>query len=299
MSTHITGSNIGQAWLNAFAALTGAPADGLVNLTVTIEQPTVEDRGVRRELETAIAQLRDSGVPGYQHSQSMHTVANTLFPISLYRRGAAEAFFRNATTGQVGRGGKTTSWQPSGTYIGRLVRYPIADGTSTINQLQITLDRLRRTNHKDHYEMSAEFPGEDDPGADNSAASHAGLPIYLPGFDNRHRGGQCLSHVSLTLLGNRLSMTALYRYQVYVNRAYGNYLGLARLLAFLAHESGRDIGELMVVASHADIDATRAAAGSLLQSATAAAGREVTDVEVESRRLGMSWRDLELPVAVA
>jgi hypothetical protein len=126
-----------------------------------------------------------------------------------------------------------------------------------------------------------------------------GMPIYLPGFDNQIRGGQCLSHISLTLIGNRLSLTALYRHQVYVTRAYGNYLGLARLLAFLAHESGRDIGEIMVVASHADIDATRTAAQSLLSSAVDASGTGIAQIEVESRPLGSTWRDLDLPVGVA
>ena len=32
----------------------------------------------------------------------------------------------------------------------------------------------------------------------------------------------------------------------------GNYLGLGRLLGFLAHESGSEVGELMCVSSHAD-----------------------------------------------
>jgi hypothetical protein len=275
----------------------------MVNLTVTIEQPTLEDRGIRHELERAIAQLRDSGAPGFQRPQSVHTVANTLFPISLYRRGRTDAFFRNAIAGQLGRGGKSTSWQPSGTYIGRLIRYPIADGKSTINQLEILLDRLRSASRKDYYELGLGGSATDDQAPGGNACEITGLdggmPIYLPGFDNQIRGGQCLSHISLTLIGNRLSLTALYRHQVYVTRAYGNYLGLARLLAFLAHESGRDIGEIMVVASHADIDATRTAAQSLLSSAVDASGTGIAQIEVESRPLGSTWRDLDLPVGVA
>jgi hypothetical protein len=302
MSTHVIGSDIGGAWLNAFAQLLEAPTDGMVNLTVTIEQPMMEDRGVRYELEHAIARLRDTGAPGFHRPQSVHTVANTLFPISLYRRGHADAFFRNATVGQVGRGGKPTSWQPSGTYIGRLIRYPIADGRSTINQLEIMLDRLRSANRKDYYELGMEQPVADELNSRGhvscTSGLHDGMPIYLPGFDNQIRGGQCLSHISLTLIQNRLSLTALYRHQVYVSRAYGNYLGLARLLAFLAYESGRDVGEIMVVASHADIDATRTAAESLLGAAVGSSGTDIARIEVESRPLGAPWRDLDLPVGV-
>lgn len=302
MSTHVVGSDIGGAWLKAFAQLLEAPTDGLVNLTVTIEQPMLEDRGVRYELEHAIARLRDTGASGFRRPQSVHTVANTLFPISLYRRGHADTFFRNAITGQVGRGGKPTSWQPSGTYIGRLIRYPIADGKSTINQLEMTLDRLRSANRKDYYELSVEQPVTEELNSRGDvgykSGLHEGMPIYLPGFDNQIRGGQCLSHISLTLIQNRLSLTALYRHQVYVSRAYGNYLGLARLLAFLAYESGRDVGEIMVVASHADIDATRAAAESLLSAAVRSSGIDMAQIEVESRPLGAPWRDLDLPVGV-
>jgi hypothetical protein len=303
MGTHVTGTDIGDAWLNAFAQLVAAPAEGLVNLVVTIERPTLEDRGIRHELERTIVQLRDSGATGFRRPQSVHTVANTLFPISLYRRGHAETFFRNAITGQIGRGGKPTSWQPSGTYIGRLVRYPIADGKSAINQLEILLGKLRSANRKDQYELGVEGPGAEYADLDGEtgdiARLYGGMPIYLPGFDNQIRGGQCLSHMSLTLIDNRLSLTALYRHQVYVTRAYGNYLGLARLLAFLAHESDRDVGEIMVVASHADIDATRSTAQSLLSAAAGASGTDIAQIEVESRPLGAPWRDLDLPAGVA
>ena len=302
MSTHVIGSDIGCAWLNAFEQLLEGPSDGLVNLTVTIEQPLLEDRSIRYELEHAIARLRDTGASGFHRPQSVHTVANTIFPISLYRRGHADRFFRNAIIGQAGRGGKLTSWQPSGTYIGRLIRYPMADGKSTVNQLEVVLDRLRASNRKDYYELAFEQPASEEFHLPNNDAptsgSGEGMPIYLPGFDNQIRGGQCLSHVSLTLINNRLSLTALYRHQVYVSRAYGNYLGLARLLAFLAHESGREVGEIMVVASHADIDTTRAAAESLLSAAVRSSGIDIAQIEVESRPLGTPWRDLDLPVGV-
>jgi hypothetical protein len=184
MSTHVVGSDLGIAWINALGELLSAPSDGLVNLTVTIEQPAMEDRGVRLELERTIAQLRDAGTPGFSHAQSVHTVANTIFPISLYRRGRADVFFRNAISGQNGRGGKVTSWQPSGTYIGRLIRYPIADGQTTINQLEILLSRLRKANRKDYYELGLEIPSRADRTLSETARDAArwddGMPVYLP-----------------------------------------------------------------------------------------------------------------------
>jgi hypothetical protein len=64
----------------------------------------------------------------------------------------------------------------------------------------------------------------------------------------------CLSHISLTLVRGQLNMTAVYRNQAFITRAYGNYLGLARLLDFLATETDTRAGEIEVVASHADAD---------------------------------------------
>ena len=67
-------------------------------------------------------------------------------------------------------------------------------------------------------------------------------------------GFPCLSHISLTLVGGRLSMTALYRNQTFIARAYGNYVGLSRLLTFIADQTDTECGEIEVVATHADAE---------------------------------------------
>jgi len=67
----------------------------------------------------------------------------------------------------------------------------------------------------------------------------------------------CLSHISLTLVRGRLNMTAVYRNQAFITRAYGNYLGLSRLLCFLATETATSPGEIEVVATHADAELGR------------------------------------------
>ena len=73
-----------------------------------------------------------------------------------------------------------------------------------------------------------------------------------PAFDNSPIGFPCLSHVSFTLVGQKIHLTALYRNQDFVSRAYGNFVGLARLGTFIAREVGRELGEVLCVASHAD-----------------------------------------------
>lgn len=50
--------------------------------------------------------------------------------------------------------------------------------------------------------------------------------------DRRRRGGPFLAHVSLTSVDGSLHLAALHRRHHYLARAYGNFLGLARLRNF-------------------------------------------------------------------
>jgi thymidylate synthase len=61
-------------------------------------------------------------------------------------------------------------------------------------------------------------------------------------------------HIDLTVFEGRLSMAAVYRHQFLITKAYGNLLGLSRLLAFLAQQSGYEVGELVVHATMADLE---------------------------------------------
>lgn len=322
MSVHVQGSNIGEAWLASLEALSRNHWD-IVNLTVTIENPAVEDLGIRRTLELELARrVRANVKPA---PQSVHTVANTIFPLSLYvagREDAAQRFFEAAIAGQRSRHGTSARW---GTYIGRLLDYPGPKGRA--NQLKLLLAQLRAegTQWKDRYELAVSIPAEDGPpdpddgwldtagaavsdwslsmgarpappskGAERHAArSLTDLrTISDPHSDHHARGGPCLAHISLTMIDERLHMTALYRRQSYVSRAYGNFLGLARLQHFLAAESAHQVGELMVVATHAEADGT--GRRNLLGAASAARG-ESRAIEFQARELGASWRDLDLP----
>lgn len=53
---------------------------------------------------------------------------------------------------------------------------------------------------------------------------------------------------------NAIHLTALYRNQGFLRKAYGNYVGLARLARFFAREVGVGVGEIVCVASHADVE---------------------------------------------
>jgi hypothetical protein len=107
------------------------------------------------------------------------------------------------------------------------------------------------------YELAVATPNDARRSPAESTAQTAGagdLRVYTPGLDNSLRGFPCLSHISLTLVQGRLHMTAIYRNQHFIRRAYGNYVGLARLMRFFTQEVECEPGEILCVASHADAE---------------------------------------------
>lgn len=290
MSEHVSGPNIAEAWVNAFDRLASAKHHEYVNFTVTIDNPGLELLGVRRRLDRAVADLK-----GF--NKSVHTVANTIFPVSLYRAGRPDAFYAAVTDSQTRRATSPTSWGPKGgTYAGRLVRYPTY-GKGELNQIKRIIEFLdAEKTYRDRYEISLVCDPPDDAPATPTACASAST--FVPGYDNAVRGGQCLSHISINVTAGKLSMTALYRHQTFVERAYGNFLGLARLQHFLVQETQRDleVGELMVVASHAEIESTAAPQRDvLLQSCKELLSQQPVPIEWQARPFGSSWSDLELP----
>lgn len=290
MATYITAGDIGQAWLRAYEALQDAPRRQLVNLAVDVADPLTEDVGIRAALEQHLAFMRARSSRGSW--QSVHTVANTIFPISLYNPGrtdSAARFFANAQMADRARHGRYSGW---GTYIGRLIDYQLPGGTR-VNQLENMLRVLRGDrNWADLYEAPLTYPTETSADPD-SAIVDVDAPVVGPG-DRRRRGGPCLAHISITALDGRLHLAAQYRRHSYVARAYGNFLGLARLLNFLAIESQHQVGGMLIVGTHAEIEEGVVGCSDLIVSARDAQGR-LQPIEVSNRPLGASWKDLELP----
>jgi len=175
------------------------------------------------------------------------TVANTIFPASEYLHGGArEVYDEFPKTFEQIRAG---SW---GTYAIRLLTksLPVKNSTdlqSPLRQLVAKMKRQRETTKmRSIYEVS--FLEDEELLAD--------IPTYRASSDSRYiRGGPCLSHLSFKLLPNSsVSLTAIYRYHYYVQRALGNLFGLAQLLAFVASEVGVQVGPLICHSTYAAID---------------------------------------------
>ena len=139
---------------------------------------------------------------------------------------------------------------PRGTYFERMVAWP-GPGDAEFNQLDQAVRRLRSARDRGHlrgheYEIGLAMP-----------ADEVAVPVLVAGKDRNTRGFPCLSHLSFSLLHGAVNLLAVYRSHDFISRAYGNYLGLGRVLQFVAHESGFPAGELTCVSASATAEINR------------------------------------------
>jgi hypothetical protein len=224
------------AWFAAARFLQGATAHREAhNLVVEIQEPaahTEVDLRMREQLD-AFLRVHDAN--------PVFTVAETIFPAAQYKEEGVRGVFETYPNEIYPAIKLPTEW---GRYAYRLVR--ATDAKGKYNPLERILNRLKAavTGH-DMKRACFELPFPEDP---------LDLPIAHP-EDKRTRGGPCLSLISLKLgRDGKLYLTAAYRHHYFIERALGNYLGLAALQAFLCDQSGLDMGPLVCVSTLAKLD---------------------------------------------
>jgi hypothetical protein len=252
-------STVSEAWLIALESTISADAGRAVHVVSTVTAPGTEILSIRRVLDEAL----DSS-----NAQSVNTVAETIFPASLYPEPAI-AWAPDLPS--IGKGMlndaanslydayvcmlpllRTINPNRSGTYFSRMITWPGKE-EGGVNQLALRVEQLRtqhtmgrRTNNTLDIDFASDaLADEEDP---------RGIQVYAP-TDMRTRGFPCLTHIDLTLYRGCLHMTAVYRHQYLIDKAYGNMLGLSWLLRFLCQQAGFDQGELVVHATLADTQA--------------------------------------------
>lgn len=171
-----------------------------------------------------------------EHAKPVETVANTIFPVSLYRRYGAPEFMTVFEQKVLPKVCQTRRW--SGYYFERMIRYPSVNGEPP-NQIWDIVSRLRdgKTKSLNKFELSLFDPVRD--------------------VSNSPYGGQCLSFLSFKIITGKqraLALTAMYRNHYYIEKLLGNLIGLGRLMDFVAKESGMQAGPLTVVSTHAVVD---------------------------------------------
>ncbi|MBT2234415.1 hypothetical protein [Nonomuraea sp. NEAU-A123] len=262
---YIHAPNVSEAWLQAVRALgQRRPEPRALHMIVSIDAPVAEDKHIRAAVDRLLDDLRQPGVD---------TVANTIFPAAIAATSSnhkelVERYLRYLPRL---RGFKGNQF---GTYFARLVAYPGIKGA--VDQLAAVVDRLQKGGRArfTRYEALIDQPEVDGaPDTDTTAPQEPGeltndfsllpddgatAPIYVPGKDRTPGHFPCLSHCSFQLDADaQVHMLAYYRSQSMVERAYGNYLGLGRLLQYVASQAGLRTGQLTVVAGQAQIEMAR------------------------------------------
>lgn len=240
----VQGPDVSTAWVRACRALLDFDTHRAFHTIVRIHDPQRDDPTVRAEIDRILT------VKGMQQ---VRTVANTIFPAALAAKAAThEEFVRRyrelyPAVKRMHRGNRL------GTYFLRLIDYPGKDGG--VDQIGGIIRQLRlqgRANPKSAcYEANLV-----DHSADGVEPWTTSAPIRVPGRDNGIMQFPCLSHCSFQLDNRtrRLHLAALYRSHYMVERAYGNYLGLGDLLAYVARQSDLEPGTLTVTAGYAQLD---------------------------------------------
>jgi hypothetical protein len=259
-SDHVRAQTVSGAWLGAVRTALDSPSHRLFHLVTRIEQPIAEDNAVRQAADGLLADL---------NLPPIETVANTIFPSGL---AATSKNWEHLSQRYRKAYSTLKRWRANrpGTYFGRLVAYPAAG--QEIDQVGELIRKLRvelgTTGPKAaRYELSLVAPGEALPApshdptgvASDSDDNDAGalsqpLPVQCPDEDVAAMAFPCLSYCSFQLDGSLLHAVAHYRSQYLVQRAYGNYLGLGRLLRYVSEQAELDMGELMVVGAYVQID---------------------------------------------
>lgn len=247
MALVVRGHNISDAWLRAAAAILDAGGRAH-NLVVVIDDARLEKPTIREAVNALVSESRGHKKP----LQEVSTVANTIFPAPLYHGlgGAEKLFDLYKEALPVLRRCPKNKY---GLYFERMTQWPTPSrDKADRNQLDEAIKCLRRVLKRQAHcsrhalEIGVSTPGDFD---------IPDVRVVDPERDGKKTTGfPCLSHISLTLEDRTLHMAAVYRSHYFVERAYGNYLGLGRLLAFLADEAGAEVGELVCISTAAQIE---------------------------------------------
>lgn len=230
MSKFISSATCARAWADAMEHLIGCDGGKDFNLVIAIQNPCVEFSEVTKAI--------DELARAYDLKGTMEN-ANAIWPSFFARpnRKSAEVFadieqFAVPTI-------KAACKNRHDSYVERLVAWRSADSGTPVPQLQNVLARLKN-------EIGNHAP----------KSSSYEISIYSPGLDAGYMSFPCLSHLSFKYAHhcNLLHLTAFYRNHAYLSHAYGNFVGLGRMMQFVCRETGTHPGELVSISSHADAE---------------------------------------------
>lgn len=268
--TIIADTNLSRAWARLFLQIFDSGRTEISPLTFSLtgfdaDGGIAEIAGVRESLDRTLK---------LKKKISVENVAFTIFPDRLWKiaRGDrkrlfslyAGAFPRYVAMNRAANG--------RGLYFERMTNFSKevpCDG----NQLEFILSSYNeRAGVRDTMLQVSIF----DPARDHIRMARVRFP--------------CLQHVSFVPTKEGLAVNAFYATQYVFDKAYGNYLGLARLGAFMAHELNLPLARLNVTVGVANLDGVGKSDASLAPLIAAARAAVAPAAPPKAPRPGVSAR---------
>ncbi|MCI0723921.1 MAG: hypothetical protein L0338_33930 [Acidobacteria bacterium] len=230
MSAYFNAETVADAWTQIMDHLLEQPNGKSFHLVTTIADPITEVRAVTKVVDA---------LAGQADTMSTMENANAIWPYVLARPGEKIG----ATMERIKKFGvpviKAANNNRKDSYVERVVAWRSRDDGERVPQLENMISRMR---------------SESGNAAPKTSAYE--IAIFSPGLDAGYMGFPCLSHLSFKLDSERqrIYLTALYRNHHFVTHGYGNFLGLGRLMKFVADQVGYSVGEFVSVSTHADAE---------------------------------------------
>lgn len=238
--------NLSMAWARAYVEARRRPSHEIAPLFLSFAGITGEAVEEAAHLRQALDQCLV-----VNDMQRVQTVANTIFPQAIWRRANGD---RDALYSEYLKNLPSyVAWEPGknarGLYFARLIGYyanhRTGDALTSVpsqlqglgNQLEFIVENCKPGKRRSMFQATL-F----DPARDHTTSARLGFP--------------CLQHISLVpdFKSGSLSLNAFYATQQVFEKAYGNLLGLARLVSFIAHESGLERASVSVLAAVEKMD---------------------------------------------
>lgn len=224
MTITIDKNNALEAWQEGCRQLC-IHGKSVFNMVTTISQPSVFDETWLNEFNTKRFNDREA---------SLIDVVNTIFPYRLRqkypnRQEFYAAYIKSHLRAKRMRP-RSKRW---GTYFERLIAF----GNNPINQLEEIISTL------EHRQRDYQ----------------ASLVMHISSAETdsliKTIGNPCLQYIELlSEHPQSLSLLAVYRNHDYLNKAFGNFIGLSKLLEFICCEVGKQPGNLICHSAHAYFD---------------------------------------------
>ncbi|APL96028.1 hypothetical protein AI27_01580 [Sphingomonas sp. BHC-A] len=229
----IAAKSVSEAYARTLLHVLEHPGNEIAPLVLTMDgfgdgYEIPENTQVRAALDALLSKKK---------KRDVEDVAYTIFPQRLWTMAQGDRaklfeFYKMAFPFYRAQNPKANG---KGLYFERLMMY--GRGPCDGNQLEWILSQYdSRPGVRRSMWQATTF----DPARDHSATAQLGFP--------------CLQHVSFVPTKAGLVANAFYATQQLFDKAYGNYLGLAQLAAFMAHEMGIPLARLNVTIGVAKLE---------------------------------------------